>query len=136
MRRIEIGEQKADRDCLNRFRFQGARRRDHTSLIEWLKLLAPWRNEPSFHHLAVTPLDQRPGLPRQFLHDRVVLGPLVSRDMDNVAEAFVGQHARAGAFMLKHGIGRRGRAVQHVVDLAGFNIVVAANLGDALDDGA
>ena len=136
VRRIEIGEQKADRDRLDPFRFQSARRRDHTSLVERLKLLAVRRNEPALHHLAVAPLDQRPALPRQFLHDRVVLGALMPRDMDNVAEAFVGQHAGAGAFVLQHGIGRSRRAVQHVVDVARGDTVVAADFGDALDDGA
>ena len=136
MRRIEIGEQKADRDRLHRFRLQRSRRLDHACLVERLKLLAVRWRQPAFHHLAVTPLYQRPVLPWQLLHDGVVLGALVSRDVDDVAEAFIGQHSGARAIVLQHGIRRRGRAVQHVIDIPLPDAVVAADLGDALDNGA
>ena len=95
-----------------------------------------WRNEPAFHNLAVTPFNQRPVLPGQLLHDRVVLGPLVARDVDDVAEAFIGQHARARPLMLEHRVGRCRGAVQHEVDIALPDAVVAADLSDTLDDGA
>ena len=94
------------------------------------------RHEPAFDDLAVTPFDQRPVLPRQFLHDRVVLGTLVPRDVDDVAEAFVGQHTRARTLVLQHGIRCRGGAMQHVIDIARFDAVVAADFGDPLNDGA
>jgi hypothetical protein len=87
---VEIGEQKADRDRLDRFGFQSVGRHNHASLIERLKFITVRRNKPALHHLAVTPFDQRAVLPRQLLHDRVVLGPLVPRDMNDVAKAFVG----------------------------------------------
>ena len=65
-----------------------------------------------------------------------MLDPLMAGDVDDVAETFIGQHAGARALVLQYGIGRRRGAVQHVVNVARCNAVVAANLGDALDDAA
>ena len=136
MRRIEIGEQKAYRDRFDAFRLQRPRRGKHAAFIERLKFLAMRRYQSSLHDFAMAALDQRPVLPRQFLHDRIVLDTLMTRDVDDVAEALIGEHAGASAFVLQHGIGGRGRAVQHVIDVARRDAVVAADFGDALEDTA
>ena len=65
-----------------------------------------------------------------------MLGPLVPRDVDDVAETFIREHAGARAFVLEHRIGCRGGAMQDVVDIAGGNVVVAADRDDALNDSA
>ena len=47
VRRVEVGEQKADRDRFDLLRFQGARGRKHAGFVERLKLFAARRNEPA-----------------------------------------------------------------------------------------
>ena len=136
MRRIEIGEKKADGDRLDPLGFQQTGGGNDAALIERLEFLAVRRTEPAFHHFAVPPLDQGPVLPRQLLHDRIVFDALMARDVDDVAESFVGEHAGARALVLQHRVGGGGRAVQQVVDLGRRDAVVAADFGNALEDAA
>ena len=136
MCRIEIREKKTHGDRFDAFGLQGAGRGKNAGFVERLELFATRRREPPLHHFTMAPLHQRPVLPRQFLHDRIVLNPLMPRDMDNVAEAFVGEHAGARAFVLQHRIGRGGGAVQHIIDLGQRDAVVAADFGDAGNDAA
>ena len=136
MRRIEIGEKKADGDRFDPLGFQQTGGGNDATFIERLKFLSVRRAEPAFHHFAVPPLDQGPVLPRQFLHDRIVLDTLVTRDVDDVAESFVGEHAGPRALVLQHRIGGGCGAVQQVVDIGRRDAVVAADFGDALEDAA
>ncbi len=136
MRRVEIGEEEADRDGLDPFGLERLRRFADRGLVERLELLAARRHQPALHDLAMAALDQRPALPGQLLHDRVMLDALVAGDMDDVAEAFIGHHAGARAAMLEHGVGRGGGAVEDIVDLARRHGIGAAELGDAPEHGA
>ena len=49
-----------------------------------------------------------------------MLDPLMTSDMQNVAEAFIGDHARVGALVLEDGVGRGRRRVEDEIDLAGL----------------
>ena len=116
MRGIEIGEQEADGDRLDAFLAQRDARRAARRFVERLELLAGRRNQPAVHDLAMAALDQRAVLPGQFLPDRIVFDALMAGDMQDVAKALVGDHARARALVLQHRVGRGRRAVEHVVD--------------------
>jgi len=136
MGRVEIGEKKTDGDRFDAFRFQRAGRGHHPAFIKRIEFVTVRRREPSLHHLAVTALDQRPVLPRQFLHDRIMLDALMAGDMDDVAEALVGQHAGTCPLVLQHRVGRGGGAMQHVIDIGRRDAIIAADFGYALNDAA
>ena len=89
VRRVEIGEQEAHGDRFHALVAQLARRAAHLVLVERHEHLARGRNDPLGDDLAMTTLDERPRLPRDVLHDRVVLRPLVAADVDDVTKALV-----------------------------------------------
>ena len=115
---------------------QLAHRLAHAFLVERLQHLAPRRHQPLRHRLAMAALDQRPVLPGDVLHDRVVLRPLVAADMQDVAIAAGRDHAGDGAVVLEDGVGGDGGAVEHRVDRLARNAVLVAKRHQAGDDAA
>ena len=105
-------------------------------LVERLQHLAARRHQPLRHRLAMPALDQRPALPRDVLHDRVVLRPLVAADMQDIAIAAGGDHAGDGAVVLEDGIGGDGGAVEHHVDRLARDAVLVAERHQPLHDAA
>ena len=105
-------------------------------LVERLQHLAARRHQPLRHRLAMPALDQRPALPRDVLHDRVVLRPLVAADMQDIAIAAGGDHAGDGAVVLEDGIGGDGGAVEHHVDGLARDAVLVAERHQPLHDAA
>src|SRR5260370_38607309 len=103
MRGVQRGEEKAARHRLDAVRLQRARGFDDIGLVERLDLFAARRREATLDDLSITALDERTALPGQLLHDRIMLDPLVPRDMDDVAKAFVRDHAGAAALVLPDG---------------------------------
>ena len=132
MRRIEVGEQKADGDGFHASLAKRDRRAAHPLFIQGLELLPVRRRQASLDHHAVAAFDQWTILPGQLLPDRVVLDPLMASDMQNVAEAFIGDHACPGALVLEHRIGRGRRRVEDEVDLVGLSLSRREQALDAL----
>ena len=52
--------------------------------------------------MAVAPLNERPALPGDSLHQRVVLGPLMAADMQDVTVTARGDEPRHGAAMFQN----------------------------------
>jgi hypothetical protein len=88
------------------------------------------------HREAMPPLGERPRLPGELLLEREVEGLLVTGDVDDVAEAFGGQHSDLGAGVGEDDVRGDGRPVQEVVDLGQRDAGLRAELLHALDDGA
>ncbi len=65
-----------------------------------------------------------------------MLDTLVTGDMDDVAKALLSHHASARAFVFQHRIRRCRCAVKHIIDRAGRDAILGANLGDPLHDRA
>ena len=133
---IEVGEQKADGDGFDAGFLQFAHGLAHTLLVERLQLLATGRHQPLRHRLAVAALDQRPVLPGDVLHDRVMLRSLVAADVEDVAIAAGRDHAGDGAVVLEDGVGGDGGAVEHSIDGFARDSVLVAERHQALDDAA
>ena len=131
MRRVEVGEEEADRDRLHPLLAQRTRGLAHALLVQRLQHGAPGRHPPLAHAEPMPPTHQRARLPRDVLHDRVVLRPLVAADMDDVAVAGGGDHAGLGAVVLEHRVGRDRGAVEDVGDRLGRRGAALAELGDA-----
>ncbi len=136
VRRVEIGEQEADGDRLHAGVLQLAHGLADAFLVERLQHLAARRHQPLGHRLAMAALDQRPVLPRDVLHDRVVLRPLVAADMQDVAVAAGGDHAGDGAVVLEDGVGGDGGAMEHHVDRLARDAVLVAQRHQPLHDAA
>ena len=71
-------------------------------------------------------------LPGDIFNDGEVRRPLMARDMDDIAEPFRRDHARAGALMLEHHVLRNRRAVENLVNRIMRQIELVANRIDAL----
>ena len=115
--RVEIGEQEADRDRRHAFGLQGAR-----------------RDQPLPDGLAMPPPHQRPILPGDLLHDRVMLRALMTADMQDVAIARSRDHPRRRAVMLEDRVGRDRGAVQHERDALTRDPVALAELDQSAHD--
>ena len=133
--RIDVGEEETHRDRLDAFVPQRSRRAAHAVFIQGLQDLALGRRQTLADDFAVAAANQRPVLPRDVLHDRVVLRTLVAADVQDVAVALVGDHARPRPVVLEYGIGGDGGAVKDVIDTLGGDLVVRAQLSDAADGG-
>src|SRR3984957_19498822 len=120
MRRVKVGEEKADCDGFDAGVAKGARRFAHALLVQRFEFMALRRRQTSRDHHAIATLDQRTILPRQLLPDRIMLDPLMTSDMQNVAEAFIGDHARVRALVLEDGVGRGRRRMEDEVNLVGL----------------
>jgi hypothetical protein len=136
VRRVEIRKEKADGDRLHAFFLELAHGLADLGLVERVQHLALGRHQPLRHRLAVAALDQRPILPGDVLHDRVMLRPLVAADVKDVAVAAGGDQAGDGALMLEHGVGGDGGAVEHRVDGVARDLVLVAQRHQAGDDAA
>ena len=66
-------------------------------------------------------------LPGDIFNDGEVRRPLMARDMDDIAEPFRRDHARAGALMLEHHVRRNRRAVENLVNRIMRQIELVAN---------
>ena len=69
MRRVEVGEKKADRDGFDARVAQGDRRVAHPLFIQGFEFLPVRRRQTSPDHHAIAAFDQRTILPRQLLSD-------------------------------------------------------------------
>ncbi len=136
VRRVEIGEQEADGDGLHARFLELAHGLAHAFLVERLQHLALGRHQPLRHRLAMAALDQRPVLPGDVLHDRVVLRPLVAADVQDIAIAAGRDHAGHGAVVLEDGVGGDGGAVEHHVDRLARDVVLVAQRHQPLHDAA
>ena len=130
---VEVGEEEADGDRLDAGVLQRACRGPHLVLVQRLEDLARRRHDPLARDVSVPALHERPRLPGDVLHDRVVLRPLVAADVDDVAEPFRRQHPRLGPAVLEHRVRRDGRAVEDGVDLCRLDARVAAEVDEAGD---
>ena len=134
MRRVEVREKKADCDGFDAGVAQRDRRVAHPLFVQWLEFLPVRRREaPSDHH-AIAAFDQRTVLPRQLLSDRVVLDPLMTPDMQDVAKALVGDHASFGALVLEHRVGRGRRRMEDEINLVGLALSRRKEALDPLHD--
>ena len=131
--RIDVGKQETHADRLDPPGLEGACGLAHGVLVQWLQHLAARRRQAFAHHCAVPPAHQRAVLPRNVLHDRIVLRALVAADMQDVAIAAVGDHAGPGAVMLEHSVGRNGGAVEDVIDGGGVEMVARAQFAQSID---
>ena len=131
VRGVDVGEEEADGDRLHTLVPQRACGLAHAVLVQRLQHVALRRHPPLLHGEAVAAAHQRARLPRDVLHDRVVLGPLVTADMDDVAVAGGGDHAGLGAVVLEHRVGRDRGAVEDVGDGVGRRPAPLAERGDA-----
>ena len=116
VRGVDVGEEEADHDRLDPLLAQRSRGLAHAVLVQRLQHVALRRHPPLLHGEAVAAAHQRARLPRDVLHDGVVLGPLVTADVDDVAVAGRGDHAGLGAVVLQHRVGRDRGAVEDVGD--------------------
>ena len=119
MRRVQIGEQKADA-IASTPAARSARAASRTAASSSGTSTSPRGGaRRSGDRQAMTAADQRPILPRNLLADRIMLRPLVAADVDDIAIAGSGDHAGHRPVMLQHGVGADRRAVQHMVDRCG-----------------
>ena len=130
---VEVREQEADGDRLDALLAELPRGGAHLVLVERHEHLAGRRHDPLGHDLAVAAPDERPRLPRDVLHHRVVQRPLVPADVDDVPEAARRDHPREGALVLEHGVRRHGRAVEDAGHVRRREAGVGAELGEAAD---
>src|SRR5271166_2464569 len=93
VRRVQIREQKADRDRLDPRGAHNSSRLAHCELVERNQFLAARRHEPLGDRQAMTAPDQRPILPGNLLADRIMLRSLMTSDVDDAAIAGSGDHA-------------------------------------------
>ena len=114
---VEVGEEEADRDRLDAVLSELACDSPHVLLVERLEDLARRRHDPLDDDLPMAPLDERPRLPGDVLHDRVVLRALVAADVDDVAKAARRHEPGHRAVVLEHRVGRDRRSVEDGVDL-------------------
>ena len=115
--RVDPGEQEAHRDRLHPLVTEPAGGAPHRLLVERNEDFAGRRSDALGHREPVPPAHERPVLPRDFLPDRVVLGPLVAADVDDVAVARARDHPGPRAVVGEDRIGRDGGAVEQVPDL-------------------
>jgi hypothetical protein len=83
----------------------------------------------------VTAQRQRAVLPRDLLHDRVVLRALVPGDVEDVAKPVGGYDPDARTGVLKHGVRRDRRAVEQVLDVRDFDPRLGTRFGHTTLDG-
>ena len=136
MSRIEIGEEEADGDRVDPGFLQFAYGLTNTCLVERLEDLALGRSQPFANRLAMPSFHQRAVLPGDVLHDGVMLRPLVTADMQDVAIAAGRDHAGDGTVVFEDGVGGDGGAVEHDVDRLAWNAVLVAERFEALNDTA
>src|SRR5436853_90266 len=101
MSRVQVGEQKADRDRLDALAAQRAGRLAHARLVERDQDVATRWNEALRHGTAVAPPHQRAILPRHLLADRIMLRALMASDVDDVAIAGGSDHPGYGAVIFE-----------------------------------
>ena len=124
--RVDVGEQKANQHCFDTLRAHFTRSFAHALLVQRNKLAA-MSVQPSGYSMSVTAPDQGPVLPWQVLHDGIMLGTLMSPDMQNVAETLIRYHPSHRTVMLQHSICTYGRAVEQTVDIRDRNPSFGAN---------
>ncbi len=132
--RVQVREEEADRDRLDACVFECPGRSANLVLVERLDDLAGRRCDPLADHVPVASLHERLRLPRDVLHDRVVLRPLVAADVHDVAEALRRHHPGLRAAVLEHRVGRDGRPVEHRVEVGGSDTGIAAELAESRDE--
>ena len=125
---VDPGEEEADRDRLHPFVPEPAGRAPHRLLVERGKHLARGGRDALGHGEAAPAADEGTVLPRDLLPDRVVLGPLVTPDVEDVAVALARDHPGARAIVGKDRVGRDGGAVEEVSDLGGGDRLAFAEL--------
>ena len=110
-----------------------ARRAPHRVLVERHEHRAVGASDPFAHGLAVPPRHQLVLLPRQVELQAEVVRPLVARDVQDVAKAFGRDQPAPRAVVLEDDVGRDRGAVHEVVDVAGPDARLPAQLDEALD---
>ena len=133
MRGVEVGEQETNRDRLDAGGLELARGTPHCGLVERHQNRAVAARDAAGHRLAVAPRHQLVLLPRQVELQAEVVGTLVARDVQHVAEPLGGDQPAACAVVLQDDVGGDGGAVHEIVDVAGPDPRLAAQLGKALD---
>ena len=131
MRGVDVGEEEADGDRLHALLAERAGGLAHALFVQRLQHGTLRRNPPLPHGEAVAATHERTRLPRDVLHDRVILRPLVAADVDDVAVAGRGDHASLGAVVLKHRVGRDRGAMEDVGDCVRCRAAPLAERGDA-----
>ena len=131
VRRVDVGEEEADGDRLHPLVAKRAGGLAHALFVERLQHRALRRHPPLLHGQPVAAAHERARLPRDVLHDGVVLRPLVAADVDDVAVAGGRDHAGLGAVVLQHRVGRDRGAVEDVGDGVRRRAAPLAERGDA-----
>ena len=101
VRRVQVGEEEADCDGLDAFiaRARGLPRAPR--LVERLEHFATRRRDPFRSRQPVAALHERTRLPRDVLHERVVLRTLVATDVEHVPEPARRDHAGSRTVVLE-----------------------------------
>jgi hypothetical protein len=133
---VDVREQEADRDRLDARLVEFSRGGADLLLVERLLDVTARRGEPLGDDLAVPPPHERLRLPRDPLLQRIVLGPLVPADVDDVAKTARRDHAGRCAAVLQRRVRRDGRAVIDVVECGDFDAGRTADLVDAAHERA
>ena len=131
--RVEVGVQQAHRDCLDTRRLQLANALAHLAVIQLDKRVAVRRRDPLVDGEPMTPFHERMALPRQLAVKREVVGPFVSRDVEDVAHTLGGDQPHRCTGSLEHDVCRNGGAVENRVDAIELEPVGLAQLRDARD---
>ena len=131
---VEEGEEEADDHRVDLARLEEPGGGAHLVLVERGLDAALGGQDALADGHAVAALDQRARLPGHVELDREVVRPLVPRHVQDVAEAPGGEHAHLGAGILDHGVGRDGGAVDDLLDGAGRDAGLGADLEHAPDD--
>jgi hypothetical protein len=81
---MEIRKQEADSNSLHSRGFELAGDSTHRGFVQRQQHFTKWWYQPFWYHLAVSSADERPILPRDLLHNRVMLRLLVASNVNNV----------------------------------------------------
>ncbi len=131
MDRVAVAVDEADHDGLDALLAKLLRGLRDLVLVERRQDLAAGP-DPLGDDLAVAAPDERAILPGHLLVDRVVLGPLVPRDVEDVAVAAGRDEPDRGAVVLEERVRRDRRAVEERVDCGRVAVGGAHSLDQTL----
>ncbi len=130
---VDVGKQKTDRDRVDASRFQLAGGLSHLPFVQRRQDRPQGGHEPLTHGFAIAPLDQHAVLPGDFLLNGIMLRALMPADVHDIPVPGTGDHAGDSAVLLQDGVGRDGRAMQHMIDLAPINPMGDTNIDNPFE---
>src|SRR5712691_9609943 len=121
MPRIEIRKEETHRDRFYSLRLQCARRLSHLLLVQRHQHFSLRGNETLGHDLALPAPSQGAVLPGDFLLNGIVLGTLVTTNMEDVTIPFGCNHTNSRTFILQQGVGCDGGTVIDPLNIGEIN---------------